>query len=135
MMQPIRRRTRRTRAEMNVVPYIDVMLVLLVIFMVVTPMIQTKVLNLPSVGASSAAQEPPLVIQMDASGLSTPAGKFANTNDLVASVLQTVAAKPQPVVLAADQTMPYGDVMALMDALKKAKVERVGLLLRQDDTK
>ena len=46
-MQPLRRRARRTRAEMNVVPYIDVMLVLLIIFMAVSPMIQTKVLNLP----------------------------------------------------------------------------------------
>ena len=53
-LQPLRKRVRRTKAEMNVVPYIDVMLVLLVIFMVVAPMIQTNVLNLPSVGTSAA---------------------------------------------------------------------------------
>ena len=135
-LQPLRRRVRRTRAEMNVVPYIDVMLVLLVIFMVVAPMIQTKVLNLPSVGAATAAQEPPLVIQMNDKGeLSTSSQQFTNVDDLVANVVKATANKPQPVVLAADNAMPYGAVMAVMDALKKAKVQCVGLLLRQDDTK
>lgn len=136
MMQPLRRRTRRTNAQMNVVPYIDVMLVLLVIFMVVAPMIQTKVLNLPSVGAAAAASEPPLVIQMDSSGqLSTSSQKFSNQAELVAIVAQQTTNKPQPVVLAADKAVAYGDVMAVMDALKKAKVQRVGLLLRSDDGK
>lgn len=136
MMQPLRRRTRRTNAQMNVVPYIDVMLVLLVIFMVVAPMIQTKVLNLPSVGAAAAASEPPLVIQMDASGqLSTSSQKFSNQAELVAMVAQQTTSKPQPVVLAADKAVAYGDVIAVMDALKKAKVQRVGLLLRSDDGK
>ena len=64
-----RRRARRTNAQMNVVPYIDVMLVLLVIFMVVAPMIQTKVLNLPSVAKATAAQEPPLIVEMNAQGV------------------------------------------------------------------
>lgn len=136
MKQPLRHRTRRTNANMNVVPYIDVMLVLLVIFMVVAPMIQTKVLNLPSVGVSAAASEPPLVIQMNALGqLSTANQTFANQNELIASVHSQTSAKPQPVVLAADKTVAYGDVMAVMDALKKAKIERVGLLLRSDDGK
>jgi biopolymer transport protein TolR len=133
-MQPLRRRARRTRAEMNVVPYIDVMLVLLIIFMAVSPMIQTKVLNLPSVSASAAAQEPPLVVQMDAQGkLSSAGSEYVNTADMIAAVQNSIANKPQAVVLAADKAMSYGDVMAVMDALKKARVERVGLLLSSTD--
>ncbi|GHA68765.1 TolR-like protein [Formosimonas limnophila] len=131
-LQPLRRRTRRTKAEMNVVPYIDVMLVLLVIFMVVAPMIQTKVLNLPSVGSASAPTEPPLVIQMNDKGeLSSSGQTYASTDDMINAVRATTASKPQAVVLAADKAMAYGDVMAVMDALKKSGIERVGLLLAQ----
>ena len=132
-LQPLRRRTRRTKAEMNVVPYIDVMLVLLVIFMVVAPMIQTKVLNLPSVGSATAPTEPPLVIQMNDKGeLSNSGQTYASTDDMINAVRTATASKPQAVVLAADKAMAYGDVMAVMDALKKSGIERVGLLLAQD---
>jgi biopolymer transport protein TolR len=118
---------------MNVVPYIDVMLVLLVIFMVVAPMIQTQVLNLPSVGSATSPAEPPLVIQMNDKGeLSSTGQTYANTDDMVKAVLSATAKKPQAVVLAADKAMPYGDVMAVMDALKKSGIERVGLLLAQE---
>lgn len=138
-LQPLRRRTRRTRADMNVVPYIDVMLVLLIIFMAVTPMIQTQVLNLPSVGASAGVQEPPLVVQMNEKGafsasISGASQNYANINELVAAVSRSTQAKPQAVVLAADQAIAYGDVMAVMDALKQAKIQRVGLLLKQESS-
>lgn len=134
VMQPLRRRTRRTKAEMNVVPYIDVMLVLLVIFMVVAPMIQTSVMNLPSVGASNAPLQAPLIVQMnDKTQLSaTIAGQaqtFTNANDMVKAVGSAVSQKSQPVVLAADKSVAYGDVMSVMDALKQAHIEKVGLLL------
>ena len=134
-----RRRTRRTNAQMNVVPYIDVMLVLLVIFMVVAPMIQTKVLNLPSVAKATAAQEPPLIVEMDAQGvlrLSQANGtqQFTDTTQLIGTLQQSLHNKPQPVVLAADKAVAYGDVMRVMDALKSAQIERVGLLLKQNQT-
>ena len=135
----MRRRTRRTNAQMNVVPYIDVMLVLLVIFMVVAPMIQTKVLNLPSVAKATAAQEPPLIVEMDAQGvlrLSQANGtqQFTDTTQLIGTLQQSLRTKPQPVVLAADKAVAYGDVMRVMDALKSAQIERVGLLLKQSQT-
>ncbi len=135
----MRRRTRRTNAQMNVVPYIDVMLVLLVIFMVVAPMIQTKVLNLPSVAKATAAQEPPLIVEMDAQGvlrLSQANGtqQFTDTTQLIGTLQQSLHNKPQPVVLAADKAVAYGDVMRVMDALKSAQIERVGLLLKQNQT-
>lgn len=135
----MRRRTRRTNAQMNVVPYIDVMLVLLVIFMVVAPMIQTKVLNLPSVAKATAAQEPPLIVEMDAQGvlrLSQANGtqQFTDTTQLIGTLQQSLHNKPRPVVLAADKAVAYGDVMRVMDALKSAQIERVGLLLKQSQT-
>ena len=130
------RRSRRSNAQMNVVPYIDVMLVLLVIFMVVAPMIQTKVLNLPSVAKATAAQEPPLIVEMDAQGMlkmgnANNAQQFTDTTQLIAQLQQTLRQKPQPVVLAADKAVSYGEVMRVMDALKSAQIERVGLLLKQ----
>ncbi len=137
MKSIVRRRARRTHAQMNVVPYIDVMLVLLVIFMVVTPMMQTKVMDLPSVSAANTPHEPPLVIQMDTQGrLSLSDGStFTSTSDLVSSLTQRIQQKPQAVVLAADKAMNYGEVMAVMDALKQARIERVGLLLKQSESK
>ncbi|MBP6241283.1 MAG: ExbD/TolR family protein [Hydromonas sp.] len=137
MKSIVRRRARRTHAQMNVVPYIDVMLVLLVIFMVVTPMMQTKVMDLPSVSSANTPQEPPLVIQMDTQGrLSLSDGStFTSTSDLVSSLTQRIQQKPQAVVLAADKAMNYGEVMAVMDALKQARIERVGLLLKQSESK
>ena len=133
------RRSRRSNAQMNVVPYIDVMLVLLVIFMVVAPMIQTKVLNLPSVAKATAAQEPPLIVEMDAQGLlkmgnANNAQQFTDTTQLIGALQQSLRSKPQPVVLAADKAVAYGDVMRVMDALKSAQIERVGLLLKQADS-
>lgn len=137
MKSTVRRRARRTHAQMNVVPYIDVMLVLLVIFMVVTPMMQTKVMDLPSVSAANTPQEPPLVIQMDTQGrlYLSDGSTFTSTSDLVSSLTQRIQQKPQAVVLAADKAMNYGEVMAVMDALKQARIERVGLLLKQSESK
>ena len=131
-----RRRGRRSNAQMNVVPYIDVMLVLLVIFMVVAPMIQTKELNLPSVSHAAAVQEPPLIVQMDAQGILSTAvagssATYTDTAQLIGALQQSLQTRPQPVVLAADQAVPYGDVMRVMDALKAAQIDRVGLLLKQ----
>lgn len=136
-MQPLRRRTRRTNANMNVVPYIDVMLVLLIIFMAVTPMIQTQVLNLPSVAASTSVQEPPLVVEMNekrefTTSIAGLTQSYTSTADLVTAVSNATQTKSQPVVLAADQSIAYGDVMAVMDELRQAKIPRIGLLLKQN---
>ena len=60
---------------------------------------------------------------------------FTSTSDLVSSLTQRIQQKPQAVVLAADKAMNYGEVMAVMDALKQARIERVGLLLKQSESK
>lgn len=138
--KPLRRRVRRTRAEMNVVPYIDVMLVLLVIFMVTTPLIQTGVLKLPSVGAISQPETPPIIIQLDKDGvLSTqasgnnPAVNHANVGALV-TWLNGQNTQNQAIVIAADKDVAYGQVMAITDALKQANMPRVGLLLSKSSS-
>ena len=133
-LTPLRRRSRRTRAEMNVVPYIDVMLVLLVIFMVTAPMIQTGVLKLPSVGSVSQPEAPPIVVQLDTQGqLTTQAGAETLTHTNSVALIQWLNKRStesnQAVVSAADKDVPYGDVMAITDALKQANIPRVGLLL------
>lgn len=95
-LTPLRRRSRRTRAEMNVVPYIDVMLVLLVIFMVTAPMIQTGVLKLPSVGSVSQPEAPPIVVQLDTQGqLTTQAGAETLTHTNSAALIQWLNKRAQ----------------------------------------
>ena len=138
-LTPLRRRSRRTRAEMNVVPYIDVMLVLLVIFMVTAPMIQTGVLKLPSVGSVSQPEAPPIVVQLDTKGqLTTQAGAetltHANPAALIHWLNKRNTESNQAVVIAADKDVPYGDVMAITDVLKQANIPRVGLLLSKAST-
>ncbi|AOY01049.1 protein TolR [Jeongeupia sp. USM3] len=132
------RRPRRSMNQINVVPYIDVMLVLLVIFMVATPMMQAPgVVNLPTVGKSDQeASVEPLRVEIGVEGELTlsDAGKsetVADAQALVALVQDKLAAKAdRPVVIAGDKSVRYETVMATMDALKAANVARVGLLVR-----
>jgi biopolymer transport protein TolR len=134
------RRQRRTKSDINVVPYIDVMLVLLVIFMVAAPLIAPTVIDLPKVG--SRANMPtylPIEIVMTKNGLigkifdRDPSARNEFTGELtidaaVLRIKQQLAKKPeQPVVISADTNVPYGMVVKLMDDLKSSGVQRVGL--------
>lgn len=128
------RRPRRSMSQINVVPYIDVMLVLLVIFMVAAPMMQHGVVNLPTVGKSDReANASPLRVEIGADGLYKLQDKnetraIADANALVAVVQQKLAGDPErPVVIGADKSVRYELVMNVMDALKQANVARVGL--------
>ncbi|MGL4603243.1 MAG: protein TolR [Iodobacter sp.] len=131
------RRTRRIKNEINVVPYIDVMLVLLVIFMVATPMMQQGVVNLPTVGKSDQeVNAAPLRVEIDAAGAIKLHDK-EQTSDLadLKALVETVQAKQaitpnRPVVIAADKSIRYEQVMNAMDALKQANIARVGLLVQ-----
>ena len=126
-------RRRRSMSEINMVPFIDVMLVLLIIFMVSAPLITTGVVDLPSVGkARQRAQHVIEIVvatderlkvrvdQGDASvvGLSQLA---ARVKDLQAGNAET------PVVISADRNVKYEQVVKVMDALQRAGVQRVGL--------
>ena len=122
-------------AEINVVPYIDVMLVLVVILMVAAPFVNPRVVHLPSVNKASKAPETLIEVIVFPDGrLSMRTGKTMTPVDmpgLVAAVRAAQADKPDtPVVIAADKDVRYEDVVNVMKRLQEAEVARVGLSLR-----
>ena len=127
-----RGRGRRTIAEINMVPFIDVMLVLLIIFMVTAPMITPSMVDLPSVG--KAAKQPDkvvqVVIQKDERLELVSDGKTdsANLNSVADSVKGLVGGSDNTaVVISADRTVKYENVVKVMDSLQRAGIARVGL--------
>lgn len=138
-METSRRSRSRVMCQINVVPYIDVMLVLLVIFMVTAPMINTGQVDLPQVGKSSAAPAQPIEVRVlgtNQVGLqdgSTASERRVDLDALGALVKQRQTQSPgeiRPVVIAADQRVEYGKVMEVMDRLQMAGVQRIGLLTK-----
>ena len=133
-----RRKRRKLKSEINVVPYIDVMLVLLIIFMVTTPLLNLSVtadVELPQSSARALeTKSDPLIVTVRADGqlaLTLPKGqpKAMAAAELEAHLAGLVSQdKGLRVVVAADKTTAYQDLMAAMDALKRAKVEKVGLV-------
>jgi len=131
------RRPRRAMSQINVVPYIDVMLVLLVIFMVAAPMMQQGVVNLPTVGKSDReVSAAPLRVEIGPDGIYRIYDKgqnesWPNIKGLTAAIQGKLASVPdRPVVIAADKSVRYELVINAMDALKQANVSRVGLLVQ-----
>ena len=131
-------RSRKAINQMNVVPYIDVMLVLLVIFMVTAPLINPGQVELPSVGSKLSVPVQPLEVTLRtdqslwirnlASG--APAIRMSR-DELVATLRKAQAARPdQPVVIAADRSARYEDVLGVLDLLQRNGLKRVGLLAR-----
>ena len=135
------KRTRRAMAEINVVPYIDVMLVLLVIFMVTAPLIAPGVIELPSVGSKLTAPQQPLEVTLrnDQSlwlrdqATNAPAVRVSR-DQLVAQVLAKQKVAERPVVIAADKNARYEEVLQLLDLLQRNGVRKVGLLARPPQT-
>ena len=131
-------RQRRLMNQINVVPYIDVMLVLLVIFMATAPLIQTGSVDLPSVGKSSQPPPAPLevVIRADNSlALRNRAQggieQAVSQADLAARLKDAQAKNPQqPVLIAADKSVRYESVLNVMDQLQRSQVTKIGLLVQ-----
>jgi biopolymer transport protein TolR len=131
-----KRSGRRLMNQINVVPYIDVMLVLLVIFMVTAPMMNPSKVDLPSVGKTSEIKTPPLQIVVDKRGDLT----FRDTDgrerkvkrdEIIPLVRERQTRNPeQAVVIAADKEVLYEKVVEVMDTLQRNNVQRVGLLVR-----
>ena len=133
-----RGRGRRTINEINMVPFIDVMLVLLIIFMVTAPMISPSVIDLPSVG--KAAKQADRVVQViiskddvleiklpDVSAKSSPIAM----KDIANMVKKEVAGKTDTaVVISADKSVKYETVVKVMDSLQRAGIARVGLAVQ-----
>jgi biopolymer transport protein TolR len=131
------RKGRRTINEINMVPFIDVMLVLLIIFMVTAPLINPSVIELPSVG--KAARQPDQVIQVVLSKNNTLEIKIKEQTTPVTldNLVQTIATTNTnnnntsttnfAVVISADKTISYENVVKVMDVLQRAGIQRVGL--------
>ena len=127
---------RKAIADINVVPYIDVMLVLLVIFMVTAPLVNPGVVNLPTVGGAKVQALPPVFITIGADEAITI--RKEGESALTISKLELGAfarshaekSAEQPVVLAADKSIKYEVVMDVMSRLKENGVKRVGLAVR-----
>jgi biopolymer transport protein TolR len=134
-------RHRRSMNEINMVPFIDVMLVLLIIFMVTAPLITTGLVELPSVGKSQ--QRPGTVVEIvvgvdeklrlrviDASGAAEPAA--VTIAALAGRVRDAQRGNAEvPVVISADRSVRYESVVRVMDTLQRAGVKRVGLSVKQ----
>tara|TARA_B110000259_G_scaffold36137_1_gene40638 strand:- start:1473 stop:1859 length:387 start_codon:yes stop_codon:yes gene_type:complete len=124
---------RRLMNQINVVPYIDVMLVLLVIFMVTAPMTNPGVVDLPKVGQSLKQQVAPIIISIKKDASIVIKGKKYKKDDLLAYVQNAISKNPeQSVVIAADKKVQYQEVVIVMDLLKQNEINKVGLLLKPE---
>jgi biopolymer transport protein TolR len=129
-------RKKRLVAEINVVPYIDVMLVLLIIFMVTAPMLMQGVeVELPKAGASTMEKkEEPIIVSVDREGglyinLGKDEKKAQSISDIKKQVETILKNKPDTAVLVwGDVAANYGQVVALMTELQSAGAESVGLV-------
>ena len=131
-------RRRRGMNEINMVPFIDVMLVLLIIFMVSAPLITTGVVDLPSVG--KARQKPASVIEVVIGTDEKLKLKRDGQTEASAITLKDLAARVKtaqagsaevPVVISADRNVKYDVVVKVMDTLQRNGVQRVGLSVKQ----
>ena len=127
---------RRAMSDINVVPYIDVMLVLLVIFMVTAASVNPGIVNLPTVGGAKIQTLPPIFLSVDANENITVKREGEASQTLsrleLGAFARTRAEKSadQPVVLAADKSVKYEVVMDVMAKLKENGVKRVGLAVK-----
>ncbi|MFT5839619.1 MAG: biopolymer transport protein TolR [Flavobacteriales bacterium] len=131
------RKRRRPVSEINVVPYIDVMLVLLIIFMVTAPLITQGVkVDLPKAQAQPLEEEakPPLVASVDAQGqyflnVGDSQQEPMSAIDLATLVAAHLQVEPEtPVVVRGDGAVPYSEVVQLMVLLQRAGAPSVGLM-------
>ena len=130
------RRPRKSINQINVVPYIDVMLVLLVIFMITAPLVAPGEIQLPSVGTKLTPPVQPLEVTLRNNVLylrdraSNGPERRVSKDDLVAEVLAKQHEADQAVVIAADAKAPYQDVLNVLALLQQNGVRKVGLLAR-----
>ncbi len=125
-----RQRKRRVMNQINVVPYIDVTLVLLVIFMVTAPMTNPGVVELPKVGSDILKpQAAPSVITIEANGRVSMDSKSYSNDQLMALIKQEISQHPEKsFVISADKQVSYEKVVAILELLKKTGA-KAGLLL------
>ncbi len=130
---------RRTMNEINMVPFIDVMLVLLIIFMVTAPLISPSVIDLPSVGKAASVPDQVITVEISKESqitLKSRATTSKGTDTQLSVTKDNVAQQTlqfqggnaaTPVIISADRTIQYETVVKVMDSLQRAGVQRVGL--------
>ena len=132
------KRSRRAMSEINVVPYIDVMLVLLIIFMVAAPLISPGQIDLPPVSQKLDPAVAPLEVRVRPNGDLAVIDRNRSLDELRVKQAQLVdivreAQRAHPdmaVVIAGDRNVRYEEVLNVLDLLQKSQVKRVGLLAR-----
>lgn len=127
-------RQRKLKNEINVVPYIDVMLVLLVIFMVATPMMTTGSVDLPTSGTAPQKPDKYLKVQVEQGGELTvydvdgKPSPLRSIKELKGMLQPLQEANPKLAVLVAgDKETPYKNVIEVLDEVKKLRFDKVGL--------
>jgi biopolymer transport protein TolR len=132
------RRVRKPINQINVVPYIDVMLVLLVIFMVTAPLVSPGEIELPSVGSKLTVPMQPLEVSLGPNKTLTlfdqatkaPAARVTREQLVIRVLDKQNKGGEQPVVIKADKSARYEDVIDVLDLLQRNGVKKVGLLAR-----
>lgn len=141
--QPVRRPRKKRMSEINVVPYIDVMLVLLVIFMITTPLLTEGVkVELPQADASpvDTKGEEPIVVSINKKGqfflnLGKDTHKPVKNNELIKNIKTVLRHRTDKTVyVKGDRKVEYGKVVTMMALLKQSGIEHVGLVTRLDET-
>ena len=132
-----RGRGRRTISEINLVPFIDVMLVLLIIFMVTAPLITPSMIALPTIGRADKQAKKPVFIEIQKDERIQIKLQTETVQSVITSVADDIVkrepavkadkADAVPVVISADKSIKYETVVKVMDTLQKAGVTRVGL--------
>lgn len=138
MKAELGRKSRRAMNEINVVPYIDVMLVLLIIFMVTAPMVTPSVIDLPSMAnTNTPKQTRPIEVTVRQVGslvvkdLKTNKSTEVSLQNLASEVKKLQANEPErPVVISAEKSIQYQAVVDAMDVLQNAQIQKVGLLVK-----
>jgi len=133
-----RRRPRRLMNQINVVPYIDVMLVLLVIFMITAPLINAGQIDLPQIGKALAPPVAPLEVGIKANKTlllrdrsTSPSERVVSQEQLIQAIKAKQSKNPdQAVVIAADKNVRYEEVLKVMDVLQQNQVKKIGLLAK-----
>jgi len=135
---------RKLMSEINVVPYIDVMLVLLIIFMVTAPLLTQGIeVDLPEAGAEPIKSEPnevPIVLSVDAEGnlyinIGDDEDAPQNSREIVARTAAVLRNRPDtPVLVKADRAVQYGNVVGAMVLLQQAGADKVGFVTDPLDT-
>ncbi|HVS25768.1 MAG TPA: protein TolR [Burkholderiales bacterium] len=124
--------------QINVVPYIDVMLVLLVIFMITAPLINPGQIDLPQISKSLAPPVAPLEVGIKANKTlllrdrsTTQSERVVSQDELIKAIKEKQSKNPdQPVVIAADKNVRYEEVLKVMDVLQQNQVKKIGLLAK-----